>query len=175
MQTKIETPYFGIVVALLVGAGLAGCDKSPPPAAPQAAKPSAPAAAPKAPAPPTAAAPAPMTDGAKLEKAGWTLLGQQQADRARDTDRFVVGDSKGKFREIEITVEGASLDMQSMVVTFGNGEQFKPSLSHNFNANSHSRAIDLPGEKRGIQHIDLAYRTDGAAKQDKATVKIYAR
>jgi hypothetical protein len=178
MKTKIGTPYFGAVVVLLVGAGLAGCDKPAPPAPPQAAtKPSAPApaAAPKAPAPPTAVAPAPVTDGAKLEKAGWTLLGQQQADRTRDTDRFVVGNAKGSFREIEVTVEGAPLNMESMVVTFGNGEQFKPGLRHSFNANSQSRAIDLPGEKRSIQHIDLAYRSDGTAKQDKATVKIYAR
>jgi hypothetical protein len=176
MKARIGTPYFGVVVALLTGAALVGCDKPPPPApAAQAAKPPAPVAAPKAPAPPTAVAPAPLKEGEKLERAGWTLLGDQQADRTRDADRFVVGNNKGAFREIEITVEGAPLAMESMVVTFGNGEQFKPALSHSFGANSHSRAIDLPGEKRGIQHIDLVYNSDSTAKQAKAMVKIYAR
>jgi len=177
MKARIGTPYFGVVVALLAGAALVGCDKSPPPApaqapTPQAAKPQAPAAAPKAPAAPVAATPAPSKE---LERAGWTLLGQQQADRTRDSDRFTVNKGKTPFREIEITVEGAPLDMESVVVTFGNGEQFKPAIRHSFNANSHSRVIDLPGEKRAIQHIDLAYRSVGTAKQEKATVKIYAR
>jgi len=65
--------------------------------------------------------------------------------------------------------------MESMVVTFGSGEQFKPALRHSFTPNSRSRAIDLPGEKRGILHIDLTYRSVSTAKLGKATVRIYGR
>ena len=184
MKVMTGSQQFGVVVALLVGATLVGCDQAKPPAPPppapavtpkaqpQAAVP-APAEAPKA--QPKATAPTPSKYGAKLEKEGWTLLGQQQADRKRDTDRIIVGGKKGTFREIAITVDGAPLDMESMVVTFGNGKQFKPALRHSFNATSHSRAIDLPGEKRGIQHVDFVYRSVGTAKQEKATISIYGR
>lgn len=183
MKVMTGTQHLRVGVALFVGAALVGCGPDTPPAPPPPKV--EPRPAPAAPAPvvvpkpapqPAAAAPAPVKHAETLERAGWKLLGQQQADRKGDRDRFVVGADKGQgsYREIQIVVEGAPLDVDSMVVTFVSGEQFKPALRHSFKANSHSPVIDLPREKRRIQHIDLVYRTV-TAQQGKATVKIYGR
>jgi hypothetical protein len=136
-----------------------------------AATPVAPAAPKPVPAP---LKPAPAKQATAQNKGPWLLLGQKTADFKRDSDRLAVGIPKGTFREIQLTVRGAPLEMESIVVTFGSGEQFKPAVRYQFNENSRSRAIDLPGEKRAIQHVDFIYRSANTIK-GKATVQLHGR
>jgi hypothetical protein len=62
-----------------------------------------------------------------------------------------------------------------MVVTFGNGETFKPNVRHRFDEGSRTKSIDLPGERRAIKQIDFNYRSAGGRREGKATVSVYAR
>jgi hypothetical protein len=175
---------------------------APPPAPPQAAPPPPPAAvAPRpAPPPPVAAAPQPQPappappptivivpqpapvapipprPAVPAVRPGerWVLLGQRQADFKMDRDRIVLGRSDGTFRELRFTVQGAPVEMYDMVVTFGNGQQFKPNVKWIFDERTSSRTMDLPGERRAIKQVDFVFRSP-SRREGKATVSLYGR
>jgi hypothetical protein len=112
--------------------------------------------------------------GATYAAQGWEMLGRQDVNFKNDHDRIDVGRKEGKFKQLEIRVEGAPVEINKMVVTFGNDETFSPELRHRFDEKSRSRVIDLPGDRRTIKRIDFNYRSVNR-REGKATVAIYAR
>jgi len=85
-----------------------------------------------------------------------------------------VGRSEGRFRQIEIRVKNAPIEVSDMVVTFGNNETFKPKLRHKFTEGSGSRIIDLPGQRRTIKRIDFNYKSINR-REGKGMVEVFAR
>jgi len=104
----------------------------------------------------------------------WELLGQRDADFRGERDRIEVGRREGAFREIRIDVKGAPLEMDNMIVTFGDGSTFSPNIRNRFDENSWSRSIDLPGDRRIIRSVDFNYRSLNR-REGRATVLLYAR
>jgi hypothetical protein len=104
----------------------------------------------------------------------WELLGRQDVSFQRDRDRIDVGRHEGKFKQLEIRVQGAPVEIREMKVTFGNDETFSPKIRHRFDEKSKSRIIDLPGERRTIKSIDFDYQSP-ERREGKATVSVYAR
>ena len=107
---------------------------------------------------------------------GWKLLGQRQADHKSDRDRIDVGREKGNFKELQVTVQGAPLVIDEVIITFGNDRQFKPQLQKEFSIGS-SAVIDMPGKDnnvRAVKHVDFVYRT-AQRGQGKSTVLLYGR
>ena len=122
--------------------------------------------APPAPPPRAAVPPKPIPAGR------WELLAERQADLNLDRDRIPVG--RGPYRELQLVVRGAPLEIHEMVVTFGNGEQFRPKLRFHFDEQTTSRVIDLPGDLRNIKQVDFLYRTP-TKRQGKAVITLYGR
>ena len=91
-----------------------------------------------------------------------------------DRDQIDVGRSEGRFRQIEIRVKDAPIEISDMVVTVGNNETFKPKLQHKFAEGSGSRIIDLPGERRIIKRIDFNYKSI-SRREGKGMVEVFAR
>jgi hypothetical protein len=112
--------------------------------------------------------------GAAQDQERWELLGRQQVDFRGDRDRIQVGRHEGKFRQIQVRVQGAPVEIHDMVITFGNNEKFSPPLRHRFDERSNSRVIDLPGERRTIRNVEFNYRST-ERREGKATVAVYAR
>jgi len=112
--------------------------------------------------------------GATYAAQGWEMLGRQDVDFKKDHDRIDVGRKEGRFKQLEIRVQGAPVEINKMVVTFGNDETFSPELRHRFDEKSSSRVIDLPGDRRTIKRIDFNYRSTNR-REGKATVAVYAR
>jgi hypothetical protein len=104
----------------------------------------------------------------------WELLGRQEVDFKRDHDRINVGRHEGRFRQLRIRVQGGSIEMNRMVVTFTNGETFSPQLRRRFEEGSDSHVIDLPGDRRTIKSIDFNYHSSNR-REGKATVAVYGR
>lgn len=193
---KIAPPsrVLGIFCAFVVVAALAGCGKPEEKAAPQVAAPTPPAvvvvpppaaapaptappvtaAAPKPEPKPVAAAPAPARQAVVQDKNPWRLLGQQRAAFKTDRGKIVVGRAKGEFREIQIRVEDAPLDLESVVVILVGGERLNPEFRYQFTQNSKSRAVDLPGGRRFIQRVEYTYRAINR-REGAATVQLYGR
>jgi hypothetical protein len=108
-----------------------------------------------------------------FDATGWTLLGSQTVDRARDRDVIAVGKYQGRFDKLTLVVVDSDLELADMTIVFGNGDRWSPKLRHAFKEGSRSRAIDLPGDNRAIAKIELAYaNTKGGGK---ARVEVYGK
>ncbi len=102
---------------------------------------------------------------------GWLKLGEQRVNGRVDKDRISVGRHEGKFTKLTIVVEDSDIELLDFDVTFVGGAKWNPRVRHYFKEGARSRVIDLPGDERVIQYIDLKYRNirGGGA----ATVAIY--
>lgn len=98
------------------------------------------------------------TARADWDRNGWVKLGEQTVNGKVDRDTIRVGTKEGKFTKLTIAVEKSELELLSFVVTFANGQKFTPAVKHSFKENSRTRVIDLPGDERVIQKIDITYK-----------------
>lgn len=95
---------------------------------------------------------------ADWDRNGWTKLGEQTVNGKVDRDTIRVGAKEGKFTKLTIVVEKSELELLSFVITFANGQKFSPAVKHYFKESSRTRVIDLPGDERMIQKIDVTYK-----------------
>lgn len=109
---------------------------------------------------------------AEFDRRGWQLLGEHTVQGKRDKDTIQVGAYEGKFDQIVLVIVDGDVEMKKMVVTFRNGEKFKPKLKHVFRDGQRSRVIDLPGNDRFIKKIDLAYKK---FRRGRAVVQVWGR
>jgi hypothetical protein len=112
--------------------------------------------------------------GAAQSPGRWELLGQREVDFKNDHDRIDMGRSEGRFKQLEVRVKNAPIEIYDMVVTFGNDTTYKPNLRHKFAEGSGSHIIDLPGERRTIKRIDFNYRSINR-REGKGTVEVRGR
>ncbi|MCC7509899.1 MAG: hypothetical protein IT464_11025 [Planctomycetes bacterium] len=113
--------------------------------------------------------------GASDRYEGWKHLGTRVVDFAKDTDVIIVGESKGKFTSFMVEVEDGDLEMSDITVTFGNGKQHSVDTRMDFNENSRSRKIDLPGEARTLERLAFKYKSVKGGRDGKATVNVYGK
>jgi hypothetical protein len=121
--------------------------------------------------PATASADPPVAPATPQGK--WERLGERQVDAKLDHDAITVGRDDGIFTAIQVKVEGSSLAMFEIKVTFGNGETFEPNTRLVFDQNTKSRIIDLPGNKRVIKRVDFKYANLPGG--GKARVELWGR
>ena len=110
----------------------------------------------------------------------WTLLTKQQVNFRDDHDRITVGDvgrHDGRFKELQIRVDGAPVEIRKMVINFDNGEKFDAiKTRHRFDQNSRTLVVDLPGQRRDIKSIDVDYFSVNNQQRDgRGTLMVYAR
>ena len=104
----------------------------------------------------------------------WERLGRREVDFRNDRDRIEVGRNEGRFRQLQIRVRNAPIEISDIVITFGNDQNYSPQLRHRFAEGSGSSTIDLPGERRTIKHIDFRYRSINR-REGKGVVEVFAR
>lgn len=107
-----------------------------------------------------------------FDETGWTLLGQRTV-RKKERDTIVVGAYEGRFDQIALVVDGSAMNLKKLTVFFANGKKFSPKLKHQFKRGDRSRAIDLPGNDRVIEKIELKY--DALARGARSKVRVYGR
>lgn len=99
------------------------------------------------------------TAHAGWDNKGWVKLGEQTVNGKVDRDTIRVGKQEGKFTKLTLVVEKSELELLDFEVTFANGEKWHPDgITHYFRESSRTRVIDLPGDERMIQKIDVKYR-----------------
>jgi len=87
----------------------------------------------------------------------WAHLGRAHVDGGVDHDVIHVGRSDGRFRAIQLRVSGGAIEFQRVVVHFGNGSAEELVIRERIPSGGATRAIDLPGERRVIQSVELWY------------------
>jgi hypothetical protein len=87
----------------------------------------------------------------------WAYLGSAHVDGGIDHDSIHVGSSEGRFRAIQLRVSGGAIEFQRVVMHFGNGTQEELVIRERIPSGGVTRPIDLPGERRIIQSVELWY------------------
>lgn len=87
----------------------------------------------------------------------WVYLGESHVDGDHDHDKIHVGKHDGRFRAIQLRVSGGAIEFDRVVVHFGNGTSEELAIRSVIPDGGHTRAIDLPGERRVIDNLELWY------------------
>jgi hypothetical protein len=87
-------------------------------------------------------------------------LGDAHVDGGQDHDSIHVGHHDGRFRAIQLRVSGGAIYFERVVVHFGNGTQEELVIRDKIPSGGRTRAIDLPGERRVIESVELWYGKD---------------
>ena len=120
-------------------------------------------------------APAQNKAKGKIAKAlAWDYLGEANVDGGADHDRITVTRSEGTFRAIQLRVEKGPIEFNRVVVHYGNNQDERIDLRERIAEGGQTRVIDLPGQQRVIQSVEIWYeraRLGGA----KPRVLLYGR
>jgi len=87
----------------------------------------------------------------------WILLGTAHVDKNEDHKTIHVGDQAGQFRKLQLRMNGGAVELQRMVVHFGNGTQEELAVSDRIRSGGKTPELDLPGERRTIESVELWY------------------
>jgi hypothetical protein len=88
----------------------------------------------------------------------WTRLGCKDVRFLIDRDTVRVGRAEGRFSAIRLKVRRAPVEVLNLRVTFGNGTRMDVPVREVIPPGGSSRTIDLPGNNRGIDRIEMIYR-----------------
>jgi len=88
----------------------------------------------------------------------WTRLGCKDVRFLIDRDTVRVGRAEGRFSAIRLKVRRAPVEVLNLRVTFGNGTRMDVPVREVIPPGGTSRSIDLPGNNRGIDRIEMIYR-----------------
>jgi hypothetical protein len=94
---------------------------------------------------------------ATAAKPQWERLGCKSVGFIADRDVITVGRKEGQFKSIKLTVRQAPIEFFNVRVVFGNGNHQDFRIRQRVPAGSESRPIDLSGELRGLQRIEMLY------------------
>jgi len=100
-----------------------------------------------------------LTLGASLraQRGEAVFLGDRHVDGEMDHDVIRVGKAEGWFRAIQLRVEGGMVEVDRVVVHFGNGTQERLDVREHIPDGGRTRSIDLSGDKRHIESVELWY------------------
>lgn len=104
----------------------------------------------------------------------WELLGSRKVNYGLDKDEIAVNAREGVFSALKIKVRKGGINLHRIAVHFGNGEVEELEVREDIRANSESRVLDLPGNKRVIQKVVFWYDTKNKADQ-RAIVNLWGR
>jgi len=106
------------------------------------------------------------------ERERWELLGSRQVGFVTDRDTIRVGSEKGKYQQILLVVQKADIHLDSITVVFGNGQRQMIRVDDNLRDGERTRTLDLQGESRWIDRIEMIYRSRPSFK-GQAIVEVY--
>lgn len=101
------------------------------------------------------------------------LIGELKVSFTADFDVLPVRLKEGALRRLVFLTEGNDVEVERIVVTYGDGRKDEIPLRHRFAEGTRSRAVDLEGGRRLIRTITFYYRTAGRLKDGRAVLKVY--
>ena len=106
----------------------------------------------------------------QARRESWEYLGNAHVDGSQDHDSIKVGRSAGSYRAIQLRISGGAINFERVIVRFGNGSQEEIAIRSRIPDGGQTRVIDLPGERRIIQSLDLWYNRDHWGKRPKVSM-----
>ena len=106
----------------------------------------------------------------QARRESWEYLGNAHVDGSQDHDSIKVGRSEGRYRAIQLRISGGAINFERVIARFGNGSQEEIAIRSRIPDGGQTRVIDLPGERRIIQSLDLWYSRDHWGKRPKVSL-----
>jgi hypothetical protein len=97
----------------------------------------------------------------------WTYLGNAHVDGHNDHDNIHVGKGDGKWRAVQLRVSGGAIDFQRVLVHFGDGSTQELVFRERITDGGHTRPLDLNGDRRRIQSVELWYSKENWHRRPK--------
>ena len=104
----------------------------------------------------------------------WALLGTQSVGFGVDKDVVKVGRQDGRFRAIKLRVRNNAIEMLDLKVVYANGEFEDFPVRAIIRAGGETRAIDLKGNTRFIQEVQMVYKSK-LSFRGKALVEVWGQ
>lgn len=101
----------------------------------------------------------------------WEYLGQSYVDGRADRDNIRVN-ARGAFRAIQLQVQGGAIEFNRVVVHFDNGADVDVAVRDRIPAGGRTRTIDLPGDRRRIQSVEVWYERGNWGRR-RPTLRVY--
>lgn len=101
----------------------------------------------------------------------WVLLGERHIDGRVDTDKIDVGRDNGRFRAIQLRVNGGTVMFDRIRVQYLHGASEDISVRSEILDGGKTRRIDLPGEHRVIESVTMWYGKRNW--RSRPTVRVY--
>ena len=102
----------------------------------------------------------------------WILLGTAHVDKSEDHKTSHVGGAAGQFHRIQLRVNGGPVEFQRVVVHFADGTKEELAVADRVRAGGKTREIELPGELRTIDGVELWYSKENL--ETRPEVALYA-
>ena len=102
-------------------------------------------------------------------QARWEQLGCRKVGFLVDRDVVPVGRLEGRYNAVRLSVANNAIFLNDVKVVYVNGQMDDYPVRTQVPAGGQTRAIDLKGERRAIQQIELTYRSRPSFK-GRATV-----
>ena len=106
------------------------------------------------------------------DKPGWHKIGETHVDFKSDKDVVKVWGAD-HFKALQIKAVDAPVHIESMQVSYENGELEDIPVRFDFKKGTESRAIDLKGTEKRIKEITFVYRTAPNSNDKAAHIEIY--
>lgn len=103
----------------------------------------------------------------------WEYLGEAHVDGGQDHDNIRVTRSEGTFRAIKMEITGGPIEFRRVVVHFRNGGDQEIEIRDRIPAGGQTRPINLPGNQRSIQSVEIYYEKGRRGTRPK--VSLYGR
>ncbi len=107
----------------------------------------------------------------KQSRQRWEYLGQSNVDGRADHDRIRIN-RPGAFRAVQLQVLGGAIEFNRVVVHFENGADTEVSVRERIRAGGKTRAIDLPGDQRRIQSVEVWYENGNWGRR-RPSLRVY--
>jgi len=109
--------------------------------------------------------------------ARWEELGCGKVGIKPDRDTIRVGRREGRFSTIKLGVRGSKIELIDLTVVYDRGAPDQITVRKKIGDGDETPPLDLRGERRVIDHVDLTYRQTLGLNMIKgpATVCVYGR
>jgi hypothetical protein len=100
---------------------------------------------------------------------GWVELGDSHVDGHNDHDKINVRDH-GPFHALRLHVRGSAVEFDHLLVHFQNGETQNLRASFAVRDGSNSPTIDLKGNQRNVDSVELWYKRGNWGSKPQVTL-----
>jgi len=108
----------------------------------------------------------------KHDHSKWKLLGTQHVGFGIDKDVIRVGADDGAFKSLVLVVRKNDIFLRKMTVVYNNGDRQEMRIEDLLRDGERTRSIDLKGNARVIERIELVYKSRPSFK-GQALVEVY--